>query len=122
MLPLTFDLESLPDVTGRGLGDLATEVMHKFCRVAEIAAQRAITEDSVDVLTEEEKIAICIASGCEIHAKTEEDTGKVTYATKNPVGFAIVNGKIQVFESKPLEHAETDRGELKVTIKQENHD
>ena len=98
-MPMTFDTTKLPDLTA-SVPDMAAEVMDKFFLKAKTAAARAVAADDIGVLSEDEKLAIALCAGCEVETSGAMDDGRLTYRTRNPVGFAIVNGRVQVFERR----------------------
>lgn len=51
-------------------------------------------------LTDAERIALCIASGCKMDFRTEQtETGwKMVASTINPVGIVKIDGKFRVYE------------------------
>lgn len=54
-------------------------------------------------LTDAEKIALCIVSGCEMDYRTEITPAggyRMVASTVNPVGIQKINGKFQVCEGK----------------------
>ena len=51
-------------------------------------------------LTDSEKLAICIAAGCQIKTETNLSEGKIIMETVNPVSITLVDGEYRVSEMK----------------------
>lgn len=65
--------------------------------LAQLTAFPNVSKELSD-LTERDKIALCIAAGCEMDYRL--DGNKYVATTLRPVGFAKINGKFIVYESK----------------------
>ena len=76
------------------LDDLRTQVLRQFL------AFPAITKEAHE-LTAAERIALCIAAGCEMDFSTEntpEGGYRMVARTKRPVGITKIDGKFHVAE------------------------
>lgn len=53
-------------------------------------------------LTDQERISLCIASGCEMDYRMENaaDGYRMVATTKNPIGIVKVGGKFIVYENR----------------------
>lgn len=68
--------------------------------------QRAIAlgcaDKSVEELTDEERVAICVAAGVPMHTQGQPD-GRLLILTTYPVGFMKLDGKFKVLvDSRPV--------------------
>ena len=91
-------LEAIREVRNEALNhhDGDTFAMHGYTFVMPGALLRSNTR----LMLADEKFAIALCAGCEVETSGAMDDGRLTYRTRNPVGFAIVNGRVQVFERR----------------------
>jgi len=77
--------------------------------IARRAAGRCVLANSTASLTDAEKVAIALCARCEIDTEypqtgllqyPEQQQNTLTIRTRNPVGFAIIDGRMQVFEKR----------------------
>lgn len=68
--------------------------------IAQLLALPAVAKEAEE-LTDAERIALCIASGCEMDYRTEQTAAggyRLVASTVNPIGIVKINGKFQVCE------------------------